>query len=93
MDTRGLTSLEEGGAKKSQWSLWEQADKISGARQMSSLHLKMKMRICNLVRKRSAFTPLDPGGSVVPSIYHQRAHLANITDAKRGVYCKNNLVR
>ena len=32
MDTRGLTSLEEGGVKKSQWSLWEQADKISGAR-------------------------------------------------------------
>jgi len=31
MDTRGLTSLEEGGAKKSQWSLWEQADKISAA--------------------------------------------------------------
>ena len=33
MDSRGLTSLEEGGGKKSQWSLWEQADKISGSYQ------------------------------------------------------------
>ena len=53
MDSRGLTSLEEGGGvKKSQWSLWEQADKISGIgvimiMMVSSINEDEDMKVCS----------------------------------------------
>ena len=72
MDTRGLTSLEEGGAKKSQWSLWEQADKISGGRANNKCYhcIENEDEIMQSCEKNiSVPTPLEPRGSVVPSIY------------------------
>ena len=51
MDSRGLTSLEEGGGvKKSQWSLWEQADKISGIgviMMVASINEDEDMKVCS----------------------------------------------
>ena len=78
MESRGLTSLEEGVGKKSQWSLWEQADKISGfclgkiqiEAIWSSGHDK-------LVMKKSALPLSAPGGSVVTSIYSQEGPLTH----------------